>query len=86
MMFGPPEDVEGECNERLSIGDDYGDNPTTFRCQRKPNHAGFHQEVFEHTEYRETKKDEEIEKKELKVVVQWSSGDKEPKSIKDDSS
>jgi hypothetical protein len=25
-MFGPPKDVPGECNARLSIGDDYGDN------------------------------------------------------------
>ena len=34
-MFGPPEDVAGECNVRLEIGDDYGDNSATMRCQRE---------------------------------------------------
>ena len=46
-MFGPPEDVPGECNARLGIGDDYGDNTATMRCQLQPGHEGLHQEEFE---------------------------------------
>jgi hypothetical protein len=45
-MFGPPKDVEGECNARLYLGDDYGDNSATFRCQLKLNHIGPHKETF----------------------------------------
>lgn len=32
-MYGEPEDVDGECNARLYIGDNYGDNHATMRCQ-----------------------------------------------------
>jgi hypothetical protein len=45
-MFGPPQDVNGECNARLYIGDDYGDNRATMRCQLKPGHEGPHKEVY----------------------------------------
>ena len=45
-MFGPPKDVPGQCNVRLQIGDDYGDNCTTFRCQLPVGHDGRHQEEF----------------------------------------
>ena len=45
-MFGPPEDVPGECNARLEIGDDYGDNVATMRCQREPGHEGKHREEY----------------------------------------
>ena len=45
-MFGPPKDTLGECNARLSIGDDYGDNSATMRCQLLPGHDGPHQEEF----------------------------------------
>ncbi len=47
-MFGPPEDVAGECNVRLEIGDDYGDNSATMRCQRESGHEGRHREEYEH--------------------------------------
>ena len=57
-MFGPPEDVAGECNVRLEIGDDYGDNTATMRCQREPGHDGRHREEFEHKEGK-------------KAVVEW---------------
>ena len=43
-MFGPPKDVEGECNARLHIGDDYGDNCATMRCGLSPGHEGLHRE------------------------------------------
>lgn len=43
-MWGPPPDVEGECNARLRIADDYGDNVGTMRCQRPVGHEGPHQE------------------------------------------
>ena len=46
-MFGEPKDVDGECNTCLFIGDNYGDNSTTIRCQLAPNHEGLHQEQFE---------------------------------------
>jgi hypothetical protein len=46
-MIGPPEDVKGECNARLSISDDYGDNSCTLRCQLPPGHKGLHKEEFD---------------------------------------
>lgn len=45
-MFGEPEDVEGECNARLYIGDNYGDNHATVRCSLEPGHDGTHKEEF----------------------------------------
>jgi hypothetical protein len=45
-MWGPPKDVEGECNARLEIGDDYGDGTATMRCQMKPGHRGAHQVAY----------------------------------------
>lgn len=45
-MFGKPEDVDGQCNCRFSVGDDYGDNEATFRCQRVPGHGGDHVEKW----------------------------------------
>jgi hypothetical protein len=47
IMFGTPGDVDGDCNARLFIGDDYGDNVCTIRCALAPNHAGPHEENFE---------------------------------------
>jgi hypothetical protein len=47
-MNGPPEDVAGECNARLEVGDDYGDNVSTFRCSLEPGHEGPHKEEFDH--------------------------------------
>jgi len=46
-MFGPPDDVAGECNAHLYISDDYGDNHATMRCQLPEGHDGKHQEKFE---------------------------------------
>lgn len=45
-MFGPPEDVPGDCNARLYIGDDYGDNRATMRCAEPAGHEPPHCEVF----------------------------------------
>ena len=45
-MFGPPEDVEGECNARFRVADDYGDGIATFRCSLPPGHIGPHREDF----------------------------------------
>jgi hypothetical protein len=45
-MMGPPKNVEGECNARLTIGDDFGDNVATMRCQLAPGHEGKHREVY----------------------------------------
>ena len=41
-MFGPPKDVQGECNARMVIGDDSGDYDCTFRCVLSANHGGQH--------------------------------------------
>lgn len=45
-MFGPPKDVDGECNSHLYIGDDYGDNHSTMRCRLLKGHDGPHREEF----------------------------------------
>lgn len=43
-----PADVLGECNAHLHIGDDYGDNHATMRCQLKAGHPGLHREQYGH--------------------------------------
>ena len=48
-MFGPPKDVEGKCNARLFLADDYGDNNCTIMCQLEPNHFSLHKETFMRT-------------------------------------
>lgn len=58
MWDGPPKDGEGRCNARLSIGDDYGDNSATMRCQLEPGHSGAHSEEWHH-------------EPEKKAVVTW---------------
>jgi hypothetical protein len=45
-MFGPPEDIEGKCNARLHIGDDFGDNTSTHLCALDPGHEGPHREEW----------------------------------------
>jgi hypothetical protein len=45
-MWAEPTDVEGECNARMSIADDYGDNSATIRCQLAAGHEGLHQEQY----------------------------------------
>ena len=49
-MFGSPEDVEGECNARLFLRDDYGDGTTTVQCKLLPDHEGLHEERFERSD------------------------------------
>ena len=46
-MMGLPKNVRGQCNARLEIGDDYGENCCTMRCQLKPKHKGPHQETWD---------------------------------------
>lgn len=45
MNHGQPKDVEGECNARLYIADDYGDNEATMRCSLVPGHPPPHMET-----------------------------------------
>ena len=45
-MWGEPEDVDGECNAHLYIGDNFGDNHATMRCQLELGHDGPHKEEF----------------------------------------
>jgi len=49
-MFGPQGDVAGECNAHLYIGDDFGDNHATMRCQLPKGHIGVHRETFTRSE------------------------------------
>lgn len=44
-MFGPASDVKGQCNARLFLGDDFGDNTCTCQCGLEPIHDGPHREV-----------------------------------------
>lgn len=44
--MGEPKDQPEECNARLYIGDNYGDNHATMRCQRAPGHPGLHREEY----------------------------------------
>jgi hypothetical protein len=46
MMFGEPQDVEGECNARVFIADNYGDGCATIRCQLALEHNGMHREQY----------------------------------------
>lgn len=46
MSYGEPQDLDGRCNARLFIGDNYGDNHATFRCQLDPGHDGPHREEY----------------------------------------
>jgi len=45
-MYGPPKEVEGQCNALLYLSDDYGDNFCTIRCKLIPGHDGLHVEKF----------------------------------------
>ncbi len=47
MSYGEPNSVPGECNARLHIGDNFGDNHATMRCQLEPGHEGQHRERYE---------------------------------------
>ena len=60
-MSGPQKDVAGECNARLYLADDYGDNTCTIRCRLPPDHEGKHLEAFE----REGKT----------VAIEWEKGE-----------
>ena len=58
MRLGEPDDVPGDCNARLYIADNFGDNHATMRCQLPEGHEGQHRESF-------TKMDEGA------CIVQW---------------
>lgn len=49
-MFGEPPDVRGECNARLEISDNFGDNHGTLRCPLEPGHPGPHLVEFQREE------------------------------------
>jgi hypothetical protein len=48
MSFGEPKDVDGECNARLYIADNFGDSHATMRCQLPSGHEGPHKEEYKH--------------------------------------
>lgn len=60
-MFGPPEDVEGQCNAHCYVSDDYGDNRATIRCELPRNHKGMHREVS----------------REGKLIIEWEVDERE---------
>lgn len=39
-MMGEPKDVEGKCNARLFIADNWGDNHATMLCSLAAKHPG----------------------------------------------
>lgn len=45
--MGEPPDVDGECNAHCYLGDNFGDNHATMRCQLPKGHEGVHREEFE---------------------------------------
>jgi len=45
------EQVIKKCEALLILGDDYGDNPITFRCQLKEGHRGMHVEINDFFEF-----------------------------------
>ncbi len=45
-MLGGTEKIDGKCNARLYIYDDFGDNSCTIQCQLNPDHEGEHFEQF----------------------------------------
>lgn len=51
---------KGICQSRLSIGDDFGDNSCTMRCQLKENHVA-----------EELHREEYDSHSNGKVIVQW---------------
>ncbi len=40
------EDIYGNCNAHLYIGDDYADNHATMVCDLEEGHDGLHQEQY----------------------------------------
>ncbi len=45
-LTGEPLDVDGECNARLYLGDNFEDNHLTLRCSLLPKHEGLHRKEF----------------------------------------
>lgn len=44
--LGEPDDVAGECNAHFHVGDNFGDNSATMRCQLAFGHQGDHRETW----------------------------------------
>ncbi|MFQ5963439.1 MAG: hypothetical protein ACE5KZ_04055 [Candidatus Scalinduaceae bacterium] len=63
-MFGPPKNIEGQCNAHCYIADDYRDNHATIRCQLLPNHKGKYKEVS----------------REGKLIIEWEEDERERES------
>lgn len=56
------------CNAHLFIGDDFGDNRATMRCQLETGHAGKHVECFRQNEETHCSRN---------VRVEWEGDDRE---------
>jgi len=66
-MFGDPEDVAGQCNAWLILGDNYGDGHTTCRCQLPEGHDGPHEERF---------RTDEEGRDAYNCIIQWEGDDR----------
>ena len=44
-MIPMNEEIQNRCQAVIRFGDDYGDNCSTFHCQREAGHEGKHREV-----------------------------------------
>lgn len=51
------------CPSYIQMGDDYGDNVCTVRCQRVEGHRGKHREYFDHTD--------QSNQKAVSVIIEW---------------
>lgn len=65
MRYGEPDDVVGQCNAHLYVGDNCGDNHATMRCQLENGHEGNHRDTFRDgkawTEWQENERRQEDE-------------------------
>ncbi len=86
VLYGEPEDVEGQCNARLSIADDMGDNTAGMRCQLESGHEGPHREVYDRQVSSYTHDDGSVEalsEASGTVVVTWHGCDREEREAWD---
>lgn len=67
-MYGAPQDVPGECNARLYLGDDYADGTCTCRCTLLEGHDGRHRE--------ETRPTVSCSTDAHQVTIEWDGDDR----------
>lgn len=64
LLFGTPANIEGACNARQYLTDDYMNHQAIFRCERTPGHDGPHSETLNRPNGRTT-------------TITWTEDDRE---------